>query len=1382
MLAQVSTADAYTIKQGTDGGDRWREVDKNGLKYTHYYSSYESSKEKALKVDASYGFKLQKTEQTKVSVKKGDACSAPSTFQGSDLNLPNFLKKYTWFKTSENEANDIQIKISNLQIYQCDEDGSNGRWVTVDMVRTVTGIEKYQGENGYVALGTGITNAAYVGLEEVTVNNVFYRAGTSTKVTLKSNVTLNDIDSYQYIGISAAKIDGQYVASNTILSYKKSGNKNVYFADSGTNYDGEAKTAAGFIFEDSSFDYTFGRDGGLDADGNHVDYSSNQEQYVGSGQSMVNITPPNPVKSVSDANETEVTNNTIEHIGDSFTYHVEQAIPSNMPENFYYDNFSFEDQIESCLKILGVKVKAEDADSQKQDVTSMFNISTTGNKVTAALKNPKSAAFYENTVYRLEITVKMDVPEGATEAQLNTLKEKWSSHGHYNETKTVLTEKNSAKTIIDGENKVSNEVITKIKTPVKTVSDDDEKEVKKNSIRSLADDWTYSITQDIAKGAGSSSYYDKFVFKDSVEECMKILSVKVKDNNGNDVSSWFTISTVGNNVTAALKNPKDAAFYQNASYTMEVNVKMNVPENPTEEQLTVLREKWTSHGHYNETKNIVKENNRAFVEINGVNDITNEPETDVHLSTNDEGGSDPGLKITKDVNRYENEVNDIIKYTVKVSNTNKDADTAYFQIKDTSLPDSFALDFSSVKVAGIDEKNYVLTQSGNGWVLKSNGDYALPYGTEITITYEAKALVASNGTCVDNTASAVAAGIPEKSDKEQVYINSPKVDVVKTTPDTKHKVGDTVGYKVEITNRNPGTFMRDIVLNDLVKTEGLEIKEGTVAVLVGGKDVTNAMEISYDEDGKGFAIQTPFNLKNGTIPCIGIAPYSSIANWTDKIVATYDATITDEAAEESNLENVFTAPATKNTNGDVIKDDPEIPSGGGEDTEDVTMKAPALSITKKSNKQEYKVGETGTYTLEVKQTKENLTAKNVVITDTFAAEDGIKVDASSITVMFNGEDITKDCKITAEDRNFSIQTGKDETDEDKITVTYKVTFTKTGEYTNTAVAKSDNTKEDQANNVVEVKEATPDMGIEKASDKTEYTEGETGKYTLKITQKNADATAKNVIVKDYFKQADGLEIQKDTLKVVLNGEDITKDCKTAVNTNDFYIETGKDMTSKDTMTVTYDVLFTKTGTYENKAATLAENAGEKQDDNTVKVVKSDVNMTKDADKKTYKEGENVNYTVSVALKKEGAKAKNVVIKDEVPKELELLKDSVKVQGVKGYAAEVKDNTLTVKIPEMSYGEKATVTYQATVLKTALGKKLTNKATVNGDGINGGNAEVTVEVPKPETPKKSTTTTPGSTTSTPKTGDAGNMVPYAAAIAAAGIAAIVVLRKKKKLKK
>ena len=76
--------------------------------------------------------------------------------------------------------------------------------------------------------------------------------------------------------------------------------------------------------------------------------------------------------------------------------------------------------------------------------------------------------------------------------------------------------------------------------------------------------------------------------------------------------------------------------------------------------------------------------------------------------------------------------------------------------------------------------------------------------------------------------------------------------------------------------------MRDIVLKDLVKTEGLEIKEGSVAVLVGGKNVTSNLDISYENDGTGFTIKTPYNLKNSDIPCIGITPYKDMDHWTDK--------------------------------------------------------------------------------------------------------------------------------------------------------------------------------------------------------------------------------------------------------------------------------------------------------------------------------------------------------------------------------------------------------------------------------------------------------------------------------------------------------------------
>lgn len=1329
----------------------------------HIFSSFDD--EKALSVDASYGFKMHATDQTKTIIEAGKkAVKLP------EIEMPDFLKKYTWFQTSQNTAGNIKIRKTNMEIYQCKADGSNGHWEKLDLVMTVTGIEKYKNQDGYVAIGSGINGCAYVGIEEMTLKSDFYKAGTNTPVTIKSNMTLKDIDTYQYIGIKANKIHGEYVSKNTKLSCKRSGETSIYYADFPDNYSSEDFTCVGFTFASDSFEYTFGR--------SLEKAPTKEEQYVGYGQNMIRFDPVDPTKEVIGEDGTKTEHLRVQDLAKSWDYEVSQVIAGEIPKAHYFDKFAFEDQIESCMKINSVKVVASKMESTK-DATSWFDIKTDGNKVTATLKDPKgNDSFYKYGIYTLKINVSLNIPENATEEQMTALREQWKQHGHYNETDNIVTETNKAKTNVDGDVKDTNQVTTKVEGPEKTVSDSDETNVKKNTVRSLADDWTYSITQKIAKNADEK--YASFAFKDSIEQCMKINSVKVKADNGKDVTSWFDVSTVGNEVKATLKNPgSNDEFYKNNSYTMEINVKMDVPENATEEQLKSLRDRWKEHGHYTEDQKIVKEYNTAYVEVNGQNVITNKPETEVQLSTNEK--NEPGLAIKKSVNRYEHQVNDVVHYTVKVSNTNEKADTAYFIIKDTSLPDSMAFDFSSVKVSGIDEKDYTIEQSGNGWILKSKGDYALPYGKTITVEYDAKALVASNGTVVDNTAITTAAGIPEMKDQQQVYINSPKLQVIKKAPGTKYKVGDTVGYNVTITNINAGTFMRDIVLKDLVKTEGLEIKEGSVAVLVGGKNVTSNLDISYENDGTGFTIKTPYNLKNSDIPCIGNTPYKDMDHWTDKIVVTYDATITDKAALATDLENVFTAPATPNTNGDTIKDDDTIPSGGGEDTEDIKMKAPALEITKKSNKSQYAIGEVATYTLTVKQTKENLTANNVVITDKFAQEDGMTYDADSMEVKLNKEDITKDCKITVEGNNFKIETGKNISDEDKLEVSYKVSFSKTGEYTNTAVSTSDNTNEDQATNVIEVTNVTPELSINKTSDKTEYAVGNTGIYTLTVKQTKADATAKNVTVKDQFVQEDGITINAESMNVSLNGTDITKDCKIVTNQNNFTIETGKDLSSKDELLVSYNVTYTKEGIYKNTATTQADNADPKDDNNSVTVVDQDVTMTKDADKKEYKVGDMVKYNVSVSLKKENSVSKDVVINDTIPEGLALQSESVKVNGITDYTINTDGNKLEVKIPELKYGEKVEVNYQAKVLKSALGKTLVNKATVNGSGIHPGQAEVSVKVPKTEKTPTSTNGS-GSQTTTVKTGDDFNAIPYVAGIALGAVAGVVIYLKRRKLKK
>ena len=275
VFAQIDTSGTAEIKKGSNGEEGWLKNNSNGG-----YSSFDDSKNKALKVDRSYGFRLQKTDKTKFSVSEGNESSAPSTFQGKDLNLPAFLKNdYFWFKTENNTANNIQVKRTNLKLYQ------DGKWIDVDLVRTITGFEKYKGEEGWIALGQGISSTAYVGLEEVKTHNVFYKAGTTTPIKIKSNVTLKDIDDSQYIAIKADKVVGQYVSGDTKLNYKEDNGTLIYADKTGTNYDSEAFTCVAFTFESTTFDYTFGR---VRAEG-----PSNQEQYVGSGQNMF-VVPPVP--------------------------------------------------------------------------------------------------------------------------------------------------------------------------------------------------------------------------------------------------------------------------------------------------------------------------------------------------------------------------------------------------------------------------------------------------------------------------------------------------------------------------------------------------------------------------------------------------------------------------------------------------------------------------------------------------------------------------------------------------------------------------------------------------------------------------------------------------------------------------------------------------------------------------------------------------------------------------------------------------------------------------------------------------------------------------------------------------------------------------------
>ena len=100
----------------------------------------------------------------------------------------------------------------------------------------------------------------------------------------------------------------------------------------------------------------------------------------------------------------------------------------------------------------------------------------------------------------------------------------------------------------------------------------------------------------------------------------------------------------------------------------------------------------------------------------------------------------------------------------------------------------------------------------------------------------------------------------------------------------------------------------------------------------------------------------------------------------------------------------------------------------------------------------------------------------------------------------------------------------------------------------------------------------------------------------------------------------------------------------------------------------------------------------------------------------------------------------------------------------------------MKIPSLKYGEKVIVTYKAKVLKSAEGKTLINKATVNGEGIHDGNSQAKIKVAKTPVTKSNNSVT------SPKTGDNANMPLYIAVMIPALAGAVVIFLKRRKLKK
>lgn len=557
---------------------------------------------------------------------------------------------------------------------------------------------------------------------------------------------------------------------------------------------------------------------------------------------------------------------------------------------------------------------------------------------------------------------------------------------------------------------------------------------------------------------------------------------------------------------------------------------------------------------------------------------------------------------------YEFRVGEDVEYKLVVNNNQKGSIARNVVISDTTIPTGMELDESSITVEGLPETyvnpvagtedtanqldpdhynetsvepiSYNVERVNGGFQVTidnlpcTTGDTLNNLNSPVVITYHCTPSSTLNGYEVVNTAKAAADNASEVKDNEKIWINNPVLNVTKDADRYEYMVGDTITYQVDVTQDQIGCVAKNVTISDVVDTEGVKLQKNSIVLIDEDGNVIEPE--SVDINGNTFTVNTGRNLicnKSG-YTTVDLAKANEEADETgyfqngnynplgiekeSKLTLEYAVEVVDEDLAGQTVHNTVTVNSKEN-----------IPD---EDEHEAPIYGPSLDIVKESDKKEYQVGEEAQYKLTVRELQDNITAKQVVINDAFQTE-GMKI--SKINVRLNGEDLEGAEIEQTSDNSFTINTYADLSVQDKIEVYYTVVFTDPSlhgqDVVNIATAKGDNTEEEKQDNSVKVVDETPGLEIKKTSDKESYKVGETGHYTLVVSNTEKGTTARNVIIKDGL-QVDGAKIVEGSIKVTNDAGKIMDDAEIEHSDTEFAIATGHDLEYKEQMLSTYSTL------------------------------------------------------------------------------------------------------------------------------------------------------------------------------------------------------------------
>lgn len=417
------------------------------------------------------------------------------------------------------------------------------------------------------------------GILDVKMKLEVVKSGTKTPVKTSGFYTFNDIDNGQWISLASstvANIAKIYVPTSkepngktgNWLSYTKGSDGSEKFSSKGLALGAKNSASTLSLNSDkfaeftvlynsqSATEFTYGQ-ARPTADGKSTDTRAQSSLlwYFGySAAKPLPSAPTAPKKLVSDSDQKNVTDNTLKSSVEPYTYTVRQYINKEISEN-YYKNADFTDNVDSRVKVTGVKVVLSGTST---DVTSKyFSDKTSGNnvKLSATAAALKESSFYGKN-YDVQISVK---PNGG-----NT---------------TTLEIPNTGTWNINGKPVTSNKVIThippKIDTEVKkSVSTDDKNWSTSATINDPNKDYYYKSEVTVGDHNGSNEVTSVAV-RENFENLQNYSNLKVIDNTGKDITADGSIVKSNNGKTVQItwtaKNPS-TLIGKKVTMTMNANL------------------------------------------------------------------------------------------------------------------------------------------------------------------------------------------------------------------------------------------------------------------------------------------------------------------------------------------------------------------------------------------------------------------------------------------------------------------------------------------------------------------------------------------------------------------------------------------------------------------------------------------------------------------------------------------------------------------------------------------------------------------------------------------------------------------------------------------